>query len=252
MAVTQVTTDRDTASGSRDRVTVAARLTNVGPQSRTVAAVLSLGGRDIETRRVTVPASGAAQVRFGSQSVPTTAIRGSVRIDHDALPENDTFYFTLAPDEVVSVLVVEPARARRNQSLFVSRALGIGTRPRFDVQVKAENALRPSDLDHRSLVILNEVRPPDGAVGARLRQLVADGAGLLIVPGDEQTAAWAPEWRALLPARVGPVVDRTDRRRRNAGRGGLLQPDIRDLPGPAERGLLHRTHVSVPRAVGAR
>ncbi len=210
MAVTQVTTDRDTAAGSRDRVTVAARITNVGPQAVTVAAVLSLGGRDIQTRRVTVPASGAAQVRFASQSIPTAPIRGSVRIDHDALPENDTFNFTLAPDEVVSVLVVEPVRARRNQSLFVSRALSIGNRPRFDVQVKAENALRVSDLEHRSLVILNEVRPPGGAVGARLRQLVADGAGLLIVPGDEQTAGWAPEWRALLPARVGPVVDRTD------------------------------------------
>ena len=210
MAVTQVSTDRDTASGSRDRVTVAARVTNVGPRPGTVSAVLSLGGRDIQTRRVTVPASGAAQVRFASQSIPTTATRGSVRIDHDALPENDTFYFTLAPDEVVSVLVVEPVRARRNQSLFVSRALGIGTRPRFDVQVKAENALRPSDLDRRSLVILNEVRPPDGATGARLRQLVAAGAGLLIVPGDQQPAGWSPEWRALLPARVGPVVDRTD------------------------------------------
>jgi Aerotolerance regulator N-terminal/von Willebrand factor type A domain len=211
MAVTQVTTDRDTAAGARDRVTVAARITNIGGTPRTVAAVLSLGGRDIQTHRVTVPASGAAQARFTSQSVPTTATRGSVRIEDDALPANDTFHFTLAPDEVVSVLVVQPTRARRNQSLFVSRALGIGTRPRFDVEVKADNTLRPSDFDRRSLVILNEVRPPTGVVGARLRDLVADGAGLLIVPGDEQTAAWAPEWRALLPARVGPVVDRTDR-----------------------------------------
>ncbi|MGH7688588.1 MAG: BatA domain-containing protein, partial [Gemmatimonadaceae bacterium] len=211
MAVTQVTTDRDTAAGSRDWVTVAARITNVGRESVTVAAVLSLGGRDIQARRVTVPASGATQVQFAPQAIPTTATRGSVRIGHDALPENDTFRFTLAPDEVVSVLVVEPNHARRNQSLFVSRALGIGNRPRFDVRVKAENALRPADLEHQSLVILNEVRPPGGALGARLRQLVAGGAGLLIVPGDQQTADWAPEWRALLPARVGPVVDRTDR-----------------------------------------
>lgn len=210
LAVTQVTTDRDTAAGSRDHVTVAARVTNVGADARTVSAVLSLGGRDIQTRRITVPASGAAQVRFSSQSVPTAATRGIVRIDHDALPANDAFHFTLAPDEVVSVLVIEPARARRNQSLFVSRALSIGTRPRFDVQVKAENTVRPSDLERRSLVILNEVRPPTGAVGARLRELVAGGAGLLVVPGDEQTAAWSSEWRALLPARVGPVVDRTD------------------------------------------
>jgi hypothetical protein len=208
MAVTDVTTDRDSA-GARDRVTVAARITNVGAEPRTVDAVLSLGGRDIQTRRVTVPASGAEQVRFGSQPIPTAATRGVVRIPHDSLPENDAFNFTLAPDEAVSVLVVDPANARRNQSLFLARALGIGDRPRFDVQVRSESALRPSDLDGRSLVILNEVRPPSGALGERLQQLVADGSGLLVVPGDQQTAAWPAEWRSRLPARVGPVVDRT-------------------------------------------
>ena len=208
LAVTDVTTGRDTA-GARARVTVAARITNVGSEPRTVDAVLSLGGRDIQTLRVTVPASGAEQVRFGSQAIPTTATRGAVRITHDSLPENDTFNFTLAPDEAVSVLIVDPANARRNQSLFVSRALAIGNRPRFDVLVRAENALRPADFDGRSLVILNEVRPPDGALGQRLQQLVSDGSGLLVVPGEQETSAWPAEWRARLGVRVGPVVDRT-------------------------------------------
>lgn len=208
MAVTDVTTDRDSA-GARDRVTVAARITNTGDRPRTVDAVLILAGRDIQTRSVTVPASGAEQVRFASQPVPTAATRGAVRITHDSLPENDTFRFTLAPDEAVSVLVVEPANARRNQSLFLRRALEIGNRPRFEVQVKTEDALRPPDLDGRSLVILNEVKPPGGATGARLQQIVAAGSGLLVVPGDQQTDAWPAEWRNRLPARVGAVIDRT-------------------------------------------
>ncbi len=210
VAVAQVTTDRDTTAGGRDRVTVAARLTNVGPAPKTVDATLVLGGRDIEAKRVTVPATGALQVRFTPQPIPTSATRGTVRITHDALPEDDAFNFTLAPDEAVSVLVVQPTTPRRNQSLYIARALAIGDRPPFHVDVKAADALRPADLDGRSLVVLNEVAPPNGALGARLRAMIAQGTGLLIVPGDLPTAAWAPEWRALLPARVGPVVDRTN------------------------------------------
>ncbi len=208
LAVTGVTTDRGT-SGKEDHVTVAARVTNLGTAPRTVDAVLSLGGRDIQTRPVTVPPSGAAQVRFSPQAIPSTPTRGSVRITHDALRANDTFYFTLAPDEAVSVLIVDPVHARRNQSLYLTQALRIGNRPRFAVDVKTISALRPADLAGRSLVILNEVAPPNGTLGERLRALVADGTGLLLVPGDEQTASWAPAWRKLLPAHVGPVVDRT-------------------------------------------
>lgn len=208
LAVTGVTTDRG-SGGGRDHVTVAARVTNLGGASRAVDAVLALGGRDIQTKRVTVPPLGAAQVRFSPQAIPTTPTRGSVRITHDALPANDTFHFTLAPDEAVSVLVVDPVHARRNQSLYLTQALRIGDRPRFSVTVKTIAALRPADLTGRSLVILNEVTPPTGALGERLRAMVADGTGLLIVPGDAQTASWAQAWQKLLPAHVGPVVDRT-------------------------------------------
>ncbi|HET7631343.1 MAG TPA: VWA domain-containing protein, partial [Gemmatimonadaceae bacterium] len=208
VAVTDVTTDRDTAN-ARDRVVVAARIANTGSKPVSVNAVLNIGGRDIQTRHVTVDASGSAQARFASQPIPATPTRGLVRITHDALPENDTYRFTLAPDEAVSVLIVQPANPRRNQSLFVRRALEIGDRPRFDVDVRSARALRPSDLEGRSLVILNEVRPPGGAVGARLQDIVAQGAGLLIVPGDQQVDAWPADWRARLPVRVGPVVDRT-------------------------------------------
>jgi Aerotolerance regulator N-terminal/von Willebrand factor type A domain len=209
LAVTSITADRD-STGARGRVTVAARITNVGTQPRTVDATLSLGGRDVETRQVTVAASGAAQVRYAPQPIPGAATRGAVRITHDSLPANDIFRFTLAPDEAVSVLVVQPADARRNQSLFVARALGIGDRPRFDVTVRSDADLRAPDLEGRSLVILNEVAPPDGALGQRLQQLVANGAGLLVVPGDQRVETWPAEWRNRLPAQVGPVVDRTD------------------------------------------
>jgi hypothetical protein len=211
LAVSAVKTDRDTdpKSANRDRVTVAARLTNTSSQPRTIDATLELGGRPVETKSVTVPASGATQVRFLPTGIPTSATRGTVRIPTDALPANNAFHFTLAPDEAVSVLVIEPARPRANQSLFLSRALGIGDRPTFRVAVKSADAVTTADLAGRSLIVLNEASPPVGAVGARMRDLLANGAGLLLIPGDLTTDRWPPEWRAAMPAKLGPVVDRT-------------------------------------------
>jgi uncharacterized membrane protein len=209
MAVTQVTTDRDHAA-ARDRVTVAARVTNTAPEPRTVEATLEIGGRVADAKRVTVPAKGAAQVRFAPVAIPLAATRGSVRIPHDGLAANDIFNFTVAPDEAVSVLVVEPANARTNESLFLSRALSIGDRPAFHVTVKAVNAVTPADLSGRSLVVLNEVSPPAGPMGVKLRELVMSGAGVLVAPGnDMRIENWPAAWRELLPARFGAMVDRT-------------------------------------------
>ena len=140
LAVTQVSTDRDRV-GDRDRVTVTARVTNLGAAARTVDATLDLGGRAVETKKLTVPSKGVAQARFAPNAVPATATRGTVRITHDSLPQNDSFNFTLAPGEALSVLVVQPAKPRTNQSLYVSRALAIGDRPAFHVDVKSEDAL---------------------------------------------------------------------------------------------------------------
>jgi hypothetical protein len=208
LAITQVATDRD-ATGDRDRVTVTARVTNVGSAERTVEATFELGGRAVETKKLTVPAKGVAQARFSPAVVPAAATRGTVRITHDSLQANDEFNFTLAPGEAVSVLIVQPSKPRTNQGLYLRRALEIGDRPAFHVDVKSIDALRAADLTSRSLVVLDEVAPPDGALGTRLRDAVMAGAGLLVVPGDVQAGRWSADWRALMPAQLGSVVDRT-------------------------------------------
>src|ERR1035437_2957098 len=75
LAVTEVSTDRDRA-GDRDRVTVTARVTNLGAAARTIDATLDLGGRAAETKHLTVPPKGVAQARFSPSAVPATATRG--------------------------------------------------------------------------------------------------------------------------------------------------------------------------------
>jgi hypothetical protein len=46
-------------------------------------------------------------------------------------------------------------------------------------------------------------------VGERLRAVVSNGGGLVIVPGENRVETWPAEWRTILPATVGKTVDRT-------------------------------------------
>lgn len=207
LALAHVTTDRD-STGDRDHIVVAARVTNTGAADVKTSVSLAIGGRTVQTQQAAIPAHGAKQVTFVSIAVPNGVTRGSVRLTPDSLPEDDVLDFTLAPDEAVPVLVVEPANPRENQSLFLSRALGIGDRPSFRVGVKSVSALTPRDIDGRALVILDEVTPPSGAVGKQLRALVESGSGLLIVPGAGANET-PGDWRAMMPASAGSVVDRT-------------------------------------------
>jgi hypothetical protein len=207
VAVAQVTTDRD-STGDRDKVNVAARLINTGKKPTTVNATLSVGGRDVQTKSATIAPSAAQQVAFTSVVVPGGATKGIVRITPDSLTQNDVMNFTMAPDEAVSVLIVGPTEPRENEALFLSRAFAIGDRPTFRVTDKRVAELTPRDFDGRSLVVLDEVPPPSGEVGKRLRALVDGGGGLIIVPGGNDVATWPAEWRAVMPAKVGAVIDR--------------------------------------------
>ena len=208
VAVAQVTTDRD-STGERDRVTVAARLINTGGAAKNIVATLAVGGRDAQTKQANVPPHGATQVAFSPIAVPTGATKGAVRITADSLTQDDVLDFTIAPDEAVSVLIIEPMKPRPNQSLFLSRALAIGDRPTFRVAQKSIDAVTPRDLDGRALVILDEIAPPGGEVGRRLRALLEGGAGIIVVPGLERSEEWPAEWRAIMPATLGATVDRS-------------------------------------------
>ena len=221
VAVTQPLTDRD-SNGVRDHVSVATRLINTGTAARPISATLSVGGRTVQTQHVNVPASGALQVAFTSIPVPNAPTKASISITPDSLTLDDVSNFTIAPDASVPVLIVEPNSPRTNQSLYMSRALSIGDRPSFRVDVKSIGALTPRDVDGRSLVVLDEVAPPSptGAVGQQLKAVLDEGGGIVFVPGAERTETWAQAWRAMLPATIGPVVDRA----RDAG-GSLSSID---------------------------
>ena len=214
-AVAAVSVQRN--EGERDRAVVAARLTNTGAAAVENADVtLEINGRIAETKRATIPARGATQVRFAPIAIPNGTSAGVVRFTAAAaspransLTADDRYYFTIAPDAGVSVLLVEPSAARGNQSLYLMRALAIGDRPSFRIDVRKTGGLAPADLEGRSLIIFDEVPPPVGDGAKRLHDFLDSGGGVLLIAGDQLPAgAWGGEWSTALPGTVGPVVDR--------------------------------------------
>ncbi|HEX7937884.1 MAG TPA: BatA domain-containing protein, partial [Gemmatimonadaceae bacterium] len=209
-AVSSVAVSRQ-RDGNRVRATVTARVTNLGTDTRNVDATLELAGRPADTRSVRVGPRATAQVVFPAQPVSALATRAAVRITPDSQPANDAFYFTIAEDAGASALILERSNARASQSLFAMRAWGVADDPVVRVDVRTSSAATPADLRGRSLVVLNEADLPGGAMGAQLRALVHAGAILLVVPGERGAVGLTPEWRAELPASVGPVTDHVGR-----------------------------------------
>ena len=123
--------------------------------------------------------------------------------------ENDEFFFTLAPDDAVRVLIVQPAQPRANETLYMRRALEIGDHPRFRVDVRGVDSLTPRDFANRGLVVLDDVAPPGGELGAALRDQVRDGTGLVFAPGDVPWDRVPKEWTPVLRLAAGEVLDRT-------------------------------------------
>ncbi len=205
--------EREHFSG-RERVQVVARLTNRGPAAvEDLEVTLEMEGREIETRTADLPPAGSTTVDFAAVTLGDARTAGAVRITPDALPADDVFHFVVSPGQVITVLVVGDPTAGDEASLFLTRALGVGSEPAFDVRATTPGSFSAADLADRQVVVLNDVPRPAGAAGEALAAFVEAGGGLLVVSGER--TAWPPDGSGLLPGRLGPPADR-------AGRGGSL------------------------------
>ena len=213
VSVAGVSFEREYFSG-RERVAVSARVTNRGAEPVDgVEVTLEVAGREAESLRTDLPASGSSTVDFQPVTFETAAMIGAVRIAPDQLPTDDVFYFTAAPGQVVTVLLVGNDRGGRDAGLYFRRALGIGSSPAFEVVQTTVGAFNASDLSGSKVVVLNDAPPPSGQAGLALERFVEDGGGLLVVSGERST--WPEDRLEILPGTIGSPVDRV-------GRGGSL------------------------------
>lgn len=214
VTVSSVMLQRATFSG-QERVTVSTGLVNrSASRVSNLQVELEVDGRQIQAQPVTLQSNGSASLTFQPFILTSPYTRGTVRVAPDRLPQDNALHFVLSPGQPLPVLIVEPSRAARDASLYLTRALGIGTAPAFQVEVKSAEQIATGDLEERSVVILNDAALSTGSRAAQLRRFVEQGGGLLVVLGEH--AAWTDEARDLLPGLPGPPVDRA------TGRGGTI------------------------------
>ena len=213
VSVAGVLFQREHFSG-RERAVVAARITNRGGDAvENLDVALDIEGREVESLTTNLPPNGSATVEFAPVTLGEASMTGAVRAEGDALPTDDVFYFNVSPGQVVTVLVVGHDRASSDAALYLTRALGVGSSPAFDVSTTTASSFDASDLAGREVVVLNDSSPPAGQAGQALSRFVEDGGGLLIVLGER--SAWPQGGPDLLPGVISPPADRP-------GRGGSL------------------------------
>lgn len=192
-----------------DRVVVAARVVNVGPAAKGVGIALEINGREVERKRVDLPADGGSTVAFAPVPVVAGGAPARVVLDADTLPGDDAHYFILERSPTVGVLLIDHVDSPADRGLFVARALGIGDHPAFDIRAVRSDRVTARDLEGRSLVVLNDAGLPRGLGSAALSTFVRAGGGLLVALGEHTSAReWPAAGKELLPGDIGNAVDR--------------------------------------------
>lgn len=225
VAVSGVTFDRNTR-GALDRATVSARVANVGPDSVSdLPVTLEIEGEPTGSRRITLKGHEAMTVRFPEVALPEREVRGAVRIGDDGLPVDNVFHFLLSPGQSIPVLVLQHQAARPDASLYLERALSVGSSPPHRVTVKRMADFEAADLVGQAVVILNDVPFPSGDRGRALQTFFEGGGGVLSTAGQRAgSVLWGAGPSGVAPVAVGQLIDRL------RDRGGTLSITEYDHP----------------------
>jgi Aerotolerance regulator N-terminal/von Willebrand factor type A domain len=247
LSVPSVSFARATFSG-QERITVTAGLSNKGDQElRDVPVTLTVDGHEIETGRANVAPHASSSIAFTQFTLASANVRGLVRAGSDPLPADNAFYFVLTPGEAISVVVVNGSD-RSDDSLFLSKALSVGTSPTFKVDVTSTSRAASGTFDKRAVVVLNDTIFPPAASGGVLKRYVERGGGLLVIAGDR--SSWPSSEAEWLPGKLGAPVDRTSGRSGSFGYLDYSHPVFEVFKAPRS-GDFSAAHIFRYRAIQA-
>ena len=214
ISVPSVTFSRGSFSG-QERITVTAGVANKGSEPATnVPVTLDIEGHTLETVTASVGANASTSVSFAPFTLAEPTMRGVVKAGNDPFPADNSFNFIVTPDKPLSVLVIDSGDRNDDSNFFLLKALGIGTAPAFQVETMPAARATSAALENRAVVILNDTILPPGLSGGALKRFVERGGGLLVAAAEH--ASWPQSETDLLPAKLGPPVDRL------TGRGATI------------------------------
>lgn len=199
------------AGGVAGRIAVAAEVRGRAlGVSQPARATLMVNNREAGSREIDIPADGMVTAAFDPVALPPGEARVMVTLTPDDLPADDNFHAVVPAEASQLVLLVTPGDFSADATLFLERALAIGSDPAFRVERRSAASLDAASLARAAVVLLMDVSPPTTAA---FRGWVELGHGAVVVAGQRLAASRAP---GVMPASGDGEVDRL------ADRGGTL------------------------------
>jgi hypothetical protein len=184
--VENVVAPRRVYDGKKQRVL--ATIAGFGTKKAERIVSLSLNGRVVESKTVTVPENGRATAEFLSLDVPHGQNKGEVRIDSaDALPQDDHFYFSTERVEPRHALFVHEAGNSQGLLYFTS-ALEASGQTAFLIDPASSEQVANVSPERYAFVVLSDVGSLPAAFENQLRGYVRSGGSVLIALGRNSAA----------------------------------------------------------------
>jgi hypothetical protein len=167
---------------------VLATIAGFGTKKADRVVSLSLNGRVVESKTVTVPENGRATAEFLSLDVPHGQNKGEVRIDAaDTLPQDDHFYFSTERVEPRHALFVHEADNSQGLLYFKS-ALEASGQTAFMIDPATPEQVTNVSPERYAFVVLSDAGSLPAAFENELRGYVRSGGSLLIALGRNSAA----------------------------------------------------------------
>jgi hypothetical protein len=185
-AVDNVIAPRRVYDGKKQRVL--ATVASFGEPKATRHVSLILNDRVVETKPVDVPEGGRATVEFQSLDVPYGRNKGAVKIDAaDALPADDTFYFSVERSDPRPALFVYEA-GNQAALFYFKAALEASGQSAFDVQPAVVEQTANVNPEKYAFVVISDVGVLPGGFENQLREYVQNGGSVLVALGHNSMA----------------------------------------------------------------
>ncbi|MEE2635667.1 MAG: BatA domain-containing protein [Acidobacteriota bacterium] len=144
---------------------------------------------------------------------PSDTSEPSAQSPETDIPLPDTMPPATPAAETVAVTRPMTPSDTTDTSLYLRRALGVGTSPLFSPIVRPVGEVTLDDIAVATVIVLNDVGLPSGAIGEAITRFVEDGGGLWVALGED--VRWPGDKVDLLPGTMDIPADRD-------GRGGVL------------------------------
>src|SRR5688572_13668040 len=213
LAVENVVVPRRVYDAKKNRVLVT--VAGFGAKKSTHNVSLILNGRTVEAKAAEIPENGRATVEFLSLEVPYGRNKGEVKIDSgDALPRDDTFYFSVERADPRPALFVREAENSK-ALLYFKAALEASGQSAFQIESVTVDQVANLSPSKYAFVVLSDVGAIPGTFEKELRSYVQSGGSVLVLLGR----------MAVIRTRV-PVSDDRVEGSSYAGREGAMYQTV--------------------------